>query len=1044
MAQLRDYFEQRDGGAKDTGRDHSPPEAKQAEQEENPADKHSEMPSFSKTSSKSEGFQYVYESLEACSKPLADVLNDTSQAHNYTSNSEPEKPENNNLADSATLTGGESARDIPDKPLHSNEEPGSAELLNINNSVSKAEDKDLKHGMIYECTSNIESEPADSVISVMRSESLVSQTSSFTFGTMVAPLYHQVFGSVESENQTVGDRGNPVRTIQKVRDLTQSYHQAENIESSCTFARDDRVQECVIKMQESDQECLNATLNSPPIEEEEETSLSVTSNDILDHADSLQDPLEMIHSDQRCTNPNEVPKLISGATETHPHTGNILNVDLVSALIPKESLYPHGEAQKGNMTYDLQTQAMAETAQVQLPEHNCSQINTNLDTSLAQIETQEVTSSLETSFLPHRPSLCKSECVSDETDQHTSSSGENVTEGVDETYADNAISEEDKLFEALHDVNPNLSDNSAAEETENSSISCCEIVDENDSTTHETSLESQEETDNVEERKLKNYLYEYETKHSAGTEVADLVAESMIKAEHIHGDVFDELIVSEKVEYCEMKAAASTQEDCSLAEITEAKNWQMTRTIEEKETNILKDKEESKEISLKAEDTEAVEKDQVGQVEDTGIETLFENRNAKERQKENKAEDVLEDKQSFGEEEIGDTVPGIERECVEKDLEYLQNTQMETIAGGDEPVEEAEVEKREEEEGKDKHFIEVRGVNIEKTNVQKEEEAEKEVENYLKSEYETGVEWEDQVKAREENLEHKDWDCKDDMLVEAGEEEIVDAESEGVTLEGMQDEVGCFDERQDITQNEVEDDLCALVSNLQGKGKENTGEGQHAHIPAEIHFYKEEDFHSNKNVTHDRSKAENESAAAEGCLCILTDDPESDQTSHDSASAESDSEDEVELYMHCLRAVHTGTQADKDRNKDASFAVSKRPSASRSKNLSTPMPSISESLDEEQQLQDNNEDVKKIDVQLTATALSGGQERITRHVSWWKETFSCSNISKTLLYATPLVVFSVVAYHYDFLACFVLYVVSVVWLCCQEETQPAKNNNRIG
>lgn len=956
MAQLRDYFAQRDGEANDTEIDQSPPEAKQAEQEENPVDKDWKMQSFSETSSNSEGFQYVYESLEACSKPLADVLNDTSQAHNYTSNSEPEKSESNSLADSATLTGGESAIDTPDKPLHSNEEPTSAEL---NESVSEAEEKILKHGMIYECTSNIESEPADSVISVMSSGSLVSPTSSFTFGTVVAPLYHQVFGRVGSENQSVGNRGNPVRAIQSVRDLTQSYHQAENIESNCTFTRDDggyndRVQEYVIEVQESNQECLDAALNSPPTEEEEKET-SVTPNDILDHADT---PDETIHSDQGCTNPNEVPQLIIGATETHPHTGNILN-----ALITKESSYPQGEAQEDNMTYDLQTQTIAETAQVLLPEHSCPQIKTKLDTSLAQTETQEVSRCQETSFLPHQPSsFSKSECVCDETDQHTSSSGENVSGGETNTGKGigktvtisiaSAISEENKLLKALYDLNPNPSDNSVARENENSSISCCEIVDENDFTTHDTSLESQEETDNVEKQ----------NKHLSADEV---------------------------------------------------------------------------------------EKDQL---EDTDLETVFKNRDAKERDKEeadeelveeqatrendNKDADVLGDKQSFGEEEIRDMVTGIEIQCVEKD----------SIAGEDKTVEETEMEKREEEEGNEEHFVELQNINVDKINVQKEEEleAETEMEIYLKSEDKTGVEWEVHVKAREQNLEHKNWDCKEEVLVETGEEETVDAKSEDMTLEGTEDEVGCSYERQDITRNEAEDGLSALVSNLQSKGKENTGEEQHAHIPAEIHFYKEEDFHSNKNVTHDRSKAGNESAAAEGCLCILTDDPKSDQSSHDSASAESDSDDEVELYMHCLRAVHTGTQAEKDRNKDTGFAVSKRASVSRSKNLSTPMPSISESLDEEQQLQDNNEDMEKIGVQPTATALSGGQERITRHVSWWKETFSCSNISKTLLYATSLVVFLVVAYHYDFLACFVLYLVSVVWLCCQEETQPAKNNNRIG
>lgn len=1035
MAQLRDFFAVRDGGANDTERDESPPEAKQKVEEGTPVETHLEMQSFSGISSKSEELQFVYEYLEGCSKPLVDVLNDTSQAHD-TSNSEPEKSENDNLADSATLTGGESATDIPDKTSHSNEEAASAELQNINRSVSKAEGKNLRQDMIHECTSNIESEPADSVVSVVSSKSLVSQTSSFTFGTVVAPLYHQVFDRVGSKNQSVGDGGNPVRAKQKVRDLTQSYH-----ESSCTVATDhtrnyDRVQENVSTMQESNQECLEATVNNPPVEVED-ASLSVTANDVLDPSDTLQ-VLVQIHSDQRCTNLNELPQ----------HTGNSLNIDMVNAPKPKESLYPQGEVQEDNMTYDLQTQATAETAQAQLPEHNCSQNKTNLETTHAQREAQEVMTSVETSFLSHQPSVSKSECFSHETDQHASSSGENVSEDEDETNGDselgktvtilttNAISGKDKPLERSHDLTPHPSQNSVAEETVSSCISCCEIVDENDFTTHETSREPQEETDDVEERNSD----EDETQHSADTEVADEPTESKAKVGYIHGDVSvqfkDEHIVSERAEHCGMEAAVSTQEDCSSAEPTKVKHWDMSGMVEEREKHILKNEEGSEAVSLRADNSEAVERDQVGQLEDTETETVFENTDAKETDKGEKDnntedEDVLEDKQHFGVDKIREFVSGKDGEYVDKELEYDQDTQRKTISGGDEPVEQAEVEKKEEEEGKEKHFTENQEVHVEKTAAQKEEiEAEKEVNIYVESEDKTSVEWKNH---------------KDEMLVEAGEETIVDAESEGMTLEGREDEVGCSEERQEITQNELEDDLSAPVNNLQGKDKGNTG-GQHAHIPAAVHFYKEEDFHSNHNVTHDRSKGDDETAAAEECLCILTDDPESDQTSHDGASAESDSDDEVELYMHCLRAVHSGKQADKDKHKDAGVALSKRPSVSRSKNLSTPMPSISESLDEEHLscLQDHNEDMEKIDVQPTATALTGAQECITGHVSWWKETFSCSNISKTLACATSLVIFLIVAYHYDFLACFVLYLVSLVWLCCQGETQPSKNNNRIG
>ncbi|KAK9516375.1 hypothetical protein VZT92_024310 [Zoarces viviparus] len=433
-------------------------------------------------------------------------------------------------------------------------------------------------------------------------------------------------------------------------------------------------------------------------------------------------------------------------------------------------------------------------------------------------------------------------------------------------------------------------------------------------------------------------------------------------------------------------------------------NWEMM--VEEEEQNILTDEEESEAISLKTE--------------------------------KNKAEDadVSEGKQKVGE-EIGEIMARKDREEVAKELEYVQDTNE---AGEEDLAEEIEEEKREKQEEaeleKAKHFAEIHDVDTEKTNVENEEdiEGEEEIEIDLSDDDEAGVESEDQVKPREVNVEEENPDYEEDIfVVETGESEIIDAESESVTIEDGQNEAGCFEVRLDITQK-LGDGLSAPVNNVQDK---RAIDGENGHIPTEMHLYNEEDFQSKEAVTHDPTKAagdENEAVAAEGGSFIFTDDPENDQTSHDSASAESDSDDEVELYMHCLRAVHTGAQAQTDRNKDAGFGEGKlRPSVSRGKLLPSPMPSISESQDEEQhpgRLLDTHEHVE------TALPASSGQESIDRSVSWWKETFSCSNISKTLLYATLLVVFLVVAYRYDFLACLGLYLISVVWLYCQGERQP--------
>ncbi|KAF3855122.1 hypothetical protein F7725_023177 [Dissostichus mawsoni] len=109
MARLKDYFSQKNGGADDTERDESPPEAKQPAQEESPEEKRADVRSFPEESSQSEGSYFVSESLETCSAPLLDVSHDTSTTRHYVSNSKTAKSE------SVTAT------DISLKPLHPNE-----------------------------------------------------------------------------------------------------------------------------------------------------------------------------------------------------------------------------------------------------------------------------------------------------------------------------------------------------------------------------------------------------------------------------------------------------------------------------------------------------------------------------------------------------------------------------------------------------------------------------------------------------------------------------------------------------------------------------------------------------------------------------------------------------------------------------------------------------------------------------------------------------------------------------------------------------------
>ena len=997
---MRELFAQRGGGANGTERDESPPEANRATQEETVKEKQSDMQSFSEAICKSEGSPLVSES---CSEPICDVPNDTSSAHDFTSNSEPGKSESNNLADSATLTGGESVTDIPDNSLHSNDDPAAAEHQRINKSVSKAEESSQKQGMSHDCASNIAAETADSVISVLSTESLVSENNSFTFRTVVAPLYHQV--SMGSESQSVGDCENPVQATLNVVDLTH----AERRDTSCTVQTGaHRVKAHVVKTEESKQESLDATLKNPPTEEEEK-SLSLAANDILNHA--------------------ETQKKHPGDTVIHPHTVNALNTELSNPQKPTESLHLQGEAQEDNLTLDLQSQTTAETAQAQLLEHACTQTKTNPDDSCAQSETEDVMASPETSFTP----LNSYECVDESNKDITNDICSTIIESTN-----NGMSEDDKLLEALHELSSNHINNACTKETENSCVSCFEILEETD-VTSEMSLENHKETNDVEEENEEEMKSNYHTRVDMLVQLKD---EDTLKDQ--------EVIVSE-----EMEAAVLKPEDVCLADTAEVKNWEMM--VEEEEKNILTDEEESVEINSKAEDAEKVDKDQVQQMDDTANDTALENRDITEtdnkieamvmkitgeRAKENKAEDAdaSGDKHWIGEEQIVAIVTGKDDEAFEKEVKYVQTKKT---AGEEELAEETEVDKREEQDSaeleNEELFAEMEEVSTDRINVQEEEEKEGEGEVDVDLN-DDGVEQEDRVKSRDENPDYNE----DILVLETSRME--DAELESMTK-------GDSEKRLEEIQHKDVNGLSALdsVQEKRINDKDSTGEagGQNAHIPTEMDLYKEGAFQSNENVTQDLFKSlrdDSESAAAEGGSSFLADEPESDQFGHNSAS-ESDSDDEVELYMHCLRAVHTGAQAQKDRNKEISFSGARRLSVSRNKLLSSPMPSISESLDEEPNLsclQDNDEDMETADFQPTAAPSSQELERINRNVSWWKETFSCSNISKTLLCTTLLVVFAVVAFHYDFLACFGLYLISVIWLCCQGETQPAKNNNRIG
>lgn len=540
---------------------------------------------------------------------------------------------------------------------------------------------------------------------------------------------------------------------------------------------------------------------------------------------------------------------------------------------------------------------------------------------------------------------------------------------------------EGELFEMLHDLNSNHNNNSLTNEPENC-ISCCELVKEIHYTTPKTCLK--ESCNAKRGNNSGDSSHRDEAKHSEMNPIKELV-ESMIK--EAMSDVFVRL--NENAQHCEEEGTLSKQdEDSCLAELPEEKNWEMM--VEEEENAMLTHEEEGEPIKVEAEEATDSTERKKEEVTAAGV------------------------KEAVEEEDVEWV-----REGEEEDQTNVTNRMREEKAAEIKTTEGPEVTELQTE----KHFADTQEVIIERSNIQEEDE-EEEAEG--EEEMEMTDEGEAFVKSKQGNKEEEIPDYRDEIQAdEAGE--IIHRTEDGDS------EAECFQERSDITQNKHEDGLSALVNSRQDEAV-TAGERRHVHDQTQTCVYDQGDSQCN---THDRSGAENEWSAAEGAACVLTDEPEN-------ASAESDSDDEVELYMRCLRAVHIGAQA----QNDAGFTVSKRPPVSRSKLLSAPMPSISESVDEEQHLSDGSSCCLQEERQEDVTTAAAGQSALRAQesisVSWWKDAFSCSGVSKTLLYSTLLVVFLVVAYHYDFLACFGLYLISVMWLCCQGERQPVKNNNRMG
>ncbi|XP_073669469.1 uncharacterized protein ppp1r3ab isoform X1 [Paramisgurnus dabryanus] len=199
-------------------------------------------------------------------------------------------------------------------------------------------------------------------------------------------------------------------------------------------------------------------------------------------------------------------------------------------------------------------------------------------------------------------------------------------------------------------------------------------------------------------------------------------------------------------------------------------------------------------------------------------------------------------------------------------------------------------------------------------------------------------------------------------------------------------------------------------------------------------------YDSEKLQTNDENMQENTECQSKDSINRNTEKDFEDVD--DNTSTESLVDDEMELYLNCLR----NSQQSVFREGSVNGSFCKRPSVSRRRSMSLAMPSISESVDEDQQNSylenlSNTEDITELE-RATLLLLEGNEPVIGCNVLWWKEFLSSDNMSRVIGYSFLLILFFVAAHYYDFIACFALYLLTVYWLFRQGEEESLKSSRK--
>ena len=873
-------------------------------------------------------------------------------------------------------------------------------------------------------------------------EGLANAPSGFTFGTVLAPLYPLVCGQLKRENGNLADQ------LKSVRELSRMGASMENsVPMDLTKNDGESLRISTDQFKPHDRKSMNTHLNDVPIEDGK-LCASVA-------ADTSTSPTDVDcqESEHECTETLNNPQ----PTTDEDMTLSDVNKEKLNACTTRAGSNHQGNAEKGPQALGCQQQnlyekqIMEDAAEVETEaEEVFLEIKTQLNPTQTLSQPKALQETTHTASLPHLSPLvsaCENKALEQQlcceaaavdlicTDESNEQDGDPPTEAVSTTHV---YPEQGREREQLEELEPqcfmvpvmfeaadiSVGDQSIPELEDGHGGSAVDLSQE----TLKSPLEDVEEPDNGGNDSTNN-IEEGDITPRGEREEDSVDVSECIKVNETscaHPDMLAEEIgltlveqsvcVQSEAERCASEDSSTKKDDLGpYEEKTEDRNWEMM--VEEEENDALGEEVMRKEVDENGE-----------KVNDELKETITEQQPVEKAVRCEKREHT--ETESDGQKGFDST---------EEKSQIEVETVKEPLILEEQEEEGKKVEKDADHDTENQHDV-------------WEEIRNKEKENIAETDMETQVEVEDQAERISTNKE----------VQGAGEggtaTETVEESVEGTAKEERNEETERPEMGSDASQKQMESDPSTPVSNVHEcevervMDKENSPNNKTTCSQTEMEFISEEEVRSityRLHLASDQSKALSESSrggsdswAADKGSCVSTDEPECDVMAEErevySSSSDSPSDEEMELYMHRLRAAPS-PQTLRSFPRDRGSRTGKRLSIDGPKLLSSSMPSISESVNEEQLTRIPDTPEKKVEENFQADSgqfpTQDNQEYGDVNISQWTSAFSCSNILKAMLYITMCALFVVVGYHYDFLACFALYLLSIFWLYCRADSQ---------